>query len=88
MYRLLVIIPGSKSSKIAVFGDEQVSFQESISHSPAELARFKHIFNQRELRRDAVEQSLHKTGINIQGLACVVGRGGILRPTGIGIYGH
>ncbi|MCE5258855.1 MAG: butyrate kinase [Chloroflexi bacterium] len=86
MYRLLVINPGSTSSKIAVFEDEEVSFQESITHSPAELAQFKHIFDQHELRREAVEQSLHKAGISRQRLDCVVGRGGILRPLSSGTY--
>ena len=40
MEKLLILNPGSTSTKIAVFEDETPLFTESITHTPEELAAF------------------------------------------------
>ncbi|MHB9034352.1 MAG: butyrate kinase, partial [Anaerolineae bacterium] len=86
MQRILVINPGSTSSKIAVFSDSQLIFEDSITHPPSELAHFSTIYDQRNMRHAAVLHSLEGAGISLHSLTAVVGRGGILRPVRSGTF--
>ena len=45
-HRLLVINPGSTSTKIGVYDDEQPLFVETLRHSSQEIAAFPHILDQ------------------------------------------
>jgi butyrate kinase len=85
-YRLLVINPGSTSTKIAVYDDEQPIFVETLRHSSQEIASFSHILDQYDLRLKAVLRSLEERQIPLDSLAAVVGRGGVLRPIPSGTY--
>ena len=40
-YRILTIDPGSTSTKIGVFDDEKMLFEENLHHSAEELAQFE-----------------------------------------------
>ena len=83
---VLVINPGSTSTKIAVFdGDERV-FNEQIDHSGDELAQFERIADQREYREALITASLERAGYAAGSFAAVVGRGGLLRPVVSGTY--
>jgi len=86
MYRLLVINPGSTSTKVAVFEDEQPLFVETLRHSSKEISRFSHVLDQYEFRLQAVLEFLQARGISLDSLAAVVGRGGLLRPIPSGTY--
>jgi butyrate kinase len=85
-YRVLVINPGSTSTKIAVYDDEALLFAETLRHPHDELAHFAHIADQYVFRRDAVLKGLRERDIELGSLAAVVGRGGILRPIESGTY--
>ena len=85
MYRILVINPGSTSTKAAVFEDDRQLCGESISHSAAELGGLD-IPDQAPLRRAALLGFLAREGIEISSLSAVVGRGGILPPVSSGAY--
>ena len=50
MHRLLVINPGSTSTKVAVYEDEQPLFVETLRHSSQEIGAFSHILDQYEFR--------------------------------------
>ena len=54
--KVLTVNPGSTSTKIAVFVDEQNIFQKNIKHSVKELAPFGKIADQFEFRRDMILQ--------------------------------
>ena len=43
-YRILTIDPGSTSTKIGVFDDEKMLFEENLHHSAEELAQFNGLF--------------------------------------------
>lgn len=86
MHRLLVINPGSTSTKVAVYEDEQPLFVESLRHSSQEIAAFPHILDQRPFRREAVLGLLRERQIELASLAAVVGRGGLLGPIPSGTY--
>jgi len=86
MERLLVINPGSTSTKIAVFDDEKIIFEETLRHSTEELSKFEKIYDQYEFRKDIIIDVLNKNGIEINSLSAVVGRGGLLKPIEGGTY--
>jgi butyrate kinase len=79
-YRLLVINPGSTSTKIGIYDDEQPLFVETLRHSSQEIAAFPHILDQYDFRLKAVLASLEGKQIPLGSLSAVVGRGGVLRP--------
>ncbi|MBE3072594.1 MAG: butyrate kinase [Acidobacteria bacterium] len=87
-YRVLVINPGSTSTRIAVHEGEQETHAREIQHSPAELAPFagRKITEQYAFRRDAVLGALSEFGLSIADLDAVCGRGGLLRPMPHGTY--
>jgi len=85
-HRLLVINPGSTSTKIAVYDDERPLFVETLRHSSQEIAAFSHILDQYDFRLRAVLSFLEEQQIPLDSLAAVVGRGGLVRPIPSGTY--
>lgn len=86
MYRLLVINPGSTSTKVAVYQDEQPLFIETLRHSSQEIGAYPHILDQYEFRLQMVLDLLAARQIRPDSLDAVVGRGGLLRPIPSGTY--
>ncbi|MFD1018655.1 butyrate kinase [Thalassobacillus hwangdonensis] len=84
--RILVINPGSTSTKIGVFDDEQCIFEKSIRHSVEEVSGYKRVIDQYDFRKQVILDELDKEGINISKLDAVCGRGGLLRPIEGGTY--
>lgn len=86
MHRLLVINPGSTSTKVAVFEDEQPLFVETLRHSSQDIAAFPHVLDQYEFRLQSILELLRSRGILVSSLVAVVARGGLLRPIASGTY--
>jgi butyrate kinase len=84
--KILVINPGSTSTKVAVFDDEQMIASKTLRHSPEELAPFHKLTDQFEFRARIVENFLSEIGIKPEELSAVVGRGGLLDPIPGGTY--
>ncbi|MBP7707326.1 MAG: butyrate kinase [Candidatus Aminicenantes bacterium] len=83
---LLIINPGSTSTKIAVYDGEREVLSENIAHPAEELAPYAKIVDQKGFRKDIVLEVLRKKGLEPKDLAAVVGRGGLLRPIPSGVY--
>ncbi len=85
---ILVINPGSTSTKFAVYTDENPEFVANLRHSGEELAPFrgKPILEQHEFRRRKIEEELARRNYRIAQLKAVVGRGGLLHPLASGTY--
>lgn len=83
---LLIINPGSTSTKIAVYDGEREVLSENIAHPAEELAPYARIVDQKGFRKDIVLEVLRKKGLEPKDLAAVVGRGGLLRPIPSGVY--
>lgn len=83
---ILVINPGSTSTKVAVFMNESVVAQENLSHSPQEIGKYERVSDQFEFRMNIVLDWLKRKGIGLDTLEAVVGRGGILMPMPGGTY--
>ncbi|WP_236838487.1 butyrate kinase [Caldalkalibacillus salinus] len=85
-YRLLVINPGSTSTKIGIYDNVRSVFETTLRHETEELSKFTTLIEQYEFRKKVILDTLHTEGINLQKLSAVVGRGGVLRPIPGGTY--
>lgn len=85
-YRILVINPGSTSTKIGVFDHDISIYEKNIRHEREELSGFEKTIDQYEFRKKTILESLDTEGINISKLSAVCGRGGLLRPIEGGTY--
>lgn len=86
MFRQLIINPGSTSTKIAIFQDEDIVCETSLRHSVEDLKGFDSIYDQLDFRKDLILKELKDKGIDLKTLDCVVGRGGLLKPIESGTY--
>ena len=86
MEKILVLNPGSTSTKIAVFDGETPLFTESLSHSAQELAPFERVADQYDFRRQLVLDCLMRHDFDVRDLDAVVSRGGLLAPVHAGAY--
>ena len=86
MYRILAINPGSTSTKIALFEDENPVFVENIKHSPEEISHFEHYYEQYHFRANVIHKVLGEKGVDEKELSAVVGRGGPFKPLESGTY--
>ncbi len=86
MYKILVINPGSTSTKIGVFDGEQKIFEVNLTHTAGELAGFARVADQFGFREEVILRALAGAGIEVGSLAAVIGRGGLLRPVESGVY--
>ncbi len=84
--RILVINPGSTSTKVSIFENENEVFTRSISHSKLELEPFKRVWDQYEFRKKLIKELLEDAKVRPETLSVVVGRGGLFRPVVSGTY--
>lgn len=82
----LIINPGSTSTKIGVFEDETLLFEETLRHSTEEIAQYASIVDQKDFRKQIILDLLSKKEFDIKSLQVVVGRGGMLKPIPGGTY--
>ena len=85
-YRILVINPGSTSTKVAYFEDENKIREANIFHDAPELASFGSVSNQLGFRTQMVQEFLEENGIDLNGIDAIVGRGGGSYTCRSGVY--
>jgi butyrate kinase len=83
---LLVVNPGSTTTKISLFENENETFTETISHKIEELSRFNRASDQDLYRMEIIIRVLRENQIDLNSITAVVGRGGLLRPIEGGTY--
>ncbi len=86
VFRMLVINPGSTSTKIAVFDNEKLLWEKSIAHSSVELEQFSIVWEQYDFRKKTILREVDKKGFALEEFAAVVGRGGLLPSVESGTY--
>ncbi|NYC92939.1 butyrate kinase [Clostridium acetobutylicum] len=86
MYRLLIINPGSTSTKIGIYDDEKEIFEKTLRHSAEEIEKYNTIFDQFQFRKNVILDALKEANIEVSSLNAVVGRGGLLKPIVSGTY--
>ncbi|MDR3596059.1 butyrate kinase [Clostridium sp.] len=85
-YKLLIINPGSTSTKISVYEDEKEIFGETLRHSSEEIGKYEHILDQKDFRTQIILKVLQDNNMHIKELDAIVGRGGLLKPILSGTY--
>ena len=83
--RILAINPGSTSTKIAVYENENRLFVTTFYHSPEALSHFPTILSQYDYRKELIIDELKKENL-FSDFAAIVGRGGLLKPIASGVY--
>lgn len=86
MFTILVLNPGSTSTKMALYKDDHCLYKHTIEHNHEELKKFPAIPDQEEYRRAAVLEALEEKGYSLSQLSALVVRGGLLKPLAGGIY--
>ncbi len=82
----LIINPGSTSTKIGVFEDETLLFEETLRHSTEEISQYASIVDQKDFRKKIITNLLESKNFDLKSLDVVVGRGGMLKPIPGGTY--
>lgn len=83
---ILAINPGSTSTKIALYEEENLLFGTSLHHSAEEISGFEKITDQYHFRKALILKELVERGIDLKGINAVIGRGGLLKPIESGVY--
>ena len=83
---LLIINPGSTSTKLALFEGEEKKAEATVRHDQGDLAQFDNVADQFEYRLKAIDAWLDSISLNHDRIALVVGRGAPLKPLEGGSY--
>jgi len=78
--KTLIINPGSTSTKVGVFEDETLLFEETLRHSTEEISKYASIIDQKDFRKDIIINFLKEKNCDVNTLDVIVGRGGLLKP--------
>ncbi|HPE86661.1 MAG: butyrate kinase [Bacteroidales bacterium] len=84
--KVLAINPGSTSTKIAVYENENEIFIKTLRHTSEELKGFEKITDEFSFRKEIILKELKEAGIELREINAVVGRGGLVKPIPSGIY--
>lgn len=86
MHQLLIINPGSTTTKVAAYDDEDCRYSQTLAHDSDSLRAYGHVLDQYQFRLDAVLDVVEATGTELGELSATVGRGGLLRPVPSGTF--
>jgi len=86
VYKILAINPGSTSTKVAVYENEQLIYGNSIKHESDQLCRFEKVSHQFEFRKELIFKELEEQHVSLSDFSAIVGRGGLLKPIPSGVY--
>lgn len=85
MAQILVINPGSTSTKIAVYHDRTPHFTHTISHTAEAIAQCDGLMAQLPMRLAAVLHTLEAANIPLT-FDIIMSRGGLIKPLNGGVY--
>lgn len=85
-HRILVINPGSTSTKLAYYENGKQMYGVSVNHSNEELSKFADVLEQEAFRAEVVDATLVMWGVDKRELSAVIGRGGLLPHMKAGGY--
>lgn len=84
-FRILVINPGSTSTKVAVYIGDSPLQVSTIRHKPEELKLFEQVVDQKDFRRQIILDWLKENNIPFC-FDAIIGRGGLAKPVPGGVY--
>lgn len=83
---ILIINPGSTSTKVGIFSDGEMKVSVSVKHTDEELRAFATIWDQYDYRKDAILGVLHENDLSLEDIDAIACRGGNVKPLPGGIY--
>lgn len=83
--KILVINPGSTTTKIGVYEDEKAVLIKTLRYSAEELRPFLSAFDQLPLREEGILKTLAGEGMDFD-FDAVIARGGLTHPIPAGVY--
>lgn len=84
--KVLIINPGSTSTKIGYYEDGRQLFETNLTHSAEEIAKYDSVMDQGQMRREAIEGFLAENGVEIDKIDLIMARGGLITPIKAGVY--
>lgn len=84
--RILVVNTGSTSTKIGFYDAGEKLFEQNLTHSAEEVARYDSVMDQTGMRRDAIISFLEEKGIALETIDISMARGGLITPIRTGVY--
>jgi butyrate kinase len=86
VFKILAINPGSTSTKVAVYENDEELFEEAVRNAKGDLNKCGSILDQKDMRLGVVMGVLKDHGFDAAQLDAVVGRGGLIEPIDSGTY--
>ena len=86
MHKILVINPGSTSTKFAVYEDDLQTAIYTVRHSTEEVIQYQHILDQFDFRYELIMKTLDENGVDLSEFSIIMGRGGMVPPVESGVY--
>jgi butyrate kinase len=84
--KILIINPGSTSTKIGVHLNGEMKVNQSVKHADEELRQFPTIWHQYDYRKNAILGVLADNGLLVREMNAIACRGGNVRPLPGGTY--
>ncbi len=84
--RILVINPGSTSTKIGFYENGESLFVKNLTHSAEEIAKYPSVMHQADMRRDTILAFLAEMGVALETIDVAMARGGLITPIQSGVY--
>jgi butyrate kinase len=81
-----VINPGSTSTKVAVYQNEDQTLAKTVNHDASSLKQFTDVQDQLQFRKQAIESELDNQRVTLADIDVFVGRGGGLVAVKSGAY--
>ncbi|MBO5426661.1 MAG: butyrate kinase, partial [Lachnospiraceae bacterium] len=73
-YKSLIINPGSTSTKIAVFEDETLVFDQTLRHATEVIEKYDSVVAQKDFRKEVIASVLEENNFDVKTLDVIVGR--------------
>ena len=71
-YKILIINPGSTSTKIGVYEDETQLMEETLRHTTEEIAQYDTIYDQKDFRKNVILDVLKEKDVDLNSIDVVV----------------
>lgn len=84
--KVLIINPGSTSTKIGFYNDGKQQLETNLTHSAEEIAKYESVMDQGGMRRDAIVGFLSENGVGLDSIDIIMARGGLITPIKAGVY--
>ncbi len=85
-FKILALNPGSTSTKLALFENDEMTWECNVMHPTTELVQCKRVSDQMPLRLEAIVSEMRNASLEGPSFSAIAARGGLLRPIDAGTY--